>query len=360
MGEAGRRLVDEQFSWSMVAAKTEAVYESVISAERIVAAPKMKRSTSITTAAAGAWRAAISCPQCGNTVRSEGISGRWSCGACGWIGNSEDGIPILVARPEMAEHDEIDHGHKAAQVAHFDRPAEEEFETNRPHGTPRLYRFLLAEKFRRAISPIRPYLVHASALIVCGGSGLDAEMLSRLGSDVTTSDLSLGAARRAAVRSGRFGVPFGSVVADVERLPFLDHSVDVVAVHDGLHHLEDPFRGLSEMARVARRWVVVTEPARASITKLATRLGLARETEAAGNRVARLEPAEVAAFLRARGYVIVKAERYGMYYPHHPGTVFRLLSLPGIFPIVRLCWRLTNAILGRIGNKIVVVAEREA
>jgi glycosyltransferase involved in cell wall biosynthesis/SAM-dependent methyltransferase/predicted RNA-binding Zn-ribbon protein involved in translation (DUF1610 family) len=362
MGEAGRRLVDEQFSWSTVAARTEALYESVIGAKWIgvAANPEPTTAIRIRPTTAGAWGADVSCPQCGRIVRREGQSAEWPCVSCGWTGKEVDGIPILLARPDMAEHDEIDHGHKAAQVAHFDRPAEERFETERPHGTPLLYRFLLAEKFRRALGPIRPHLVRASALIVCGGSGMDAEVFARLGADVTTSDLSLGAARRAVARSARFGIQMGSVVADVERLPYSDNSVDVVAVHDGLHHLEDPFRGLSEMARVARRWVVVTEPARASVTELATRLGLAREMEAAGNRVARLEPAEVGDFLRARGYVIVKAERYGMYYPHHPGAAFRLLSLPGIFPIVRICWRFGNAIFGRVGNKMVVVAERGA
>jgi glycosyltransferase involved in cell wall biosynthesis/SAM-dependent methyltransferase/ribosomal protein L37AE/L43A len=361
MGEAGRRLVDEHFSWSEVAARTEALYESVIGAKRIGVAPKTGPTTRINIrATAGDWGADVSCPQCGRIVRRERKRAAWPCQSCGWTGREADGIPILLARPELAEHDEIDHAHKAAQVAHFDRATQEQFETERPHGTPLLYRFLLAEKFRRAIRPIRPHLVRASVLIVCGGSGMDAEVFARLGAEVTTSDLSLGAARRAVARSARYGVPYGSVVADVERLPYPDHSVDVVAVHDGLHHLEDPFRGLSEMSRVARRWVVVTEPARASVTKLATRLGLAREMEDAGNRVARMDPAGVADFLQARGYAIVKAERYGMYYPHHPGAAFRVLSLPGIFPIVRISWRFTNAILGRIGNKMVVVAERDS
>jgi glycosyltransferase involved in cell wall biosynthesis/SAM-dependent methyltransferase len=361
MGEAGRRLVDEQFSWSTVAARTEALYESVLNVKRIGVGPNAVPSTRIrarTTTADGS-DTAVSCPQCGKIARREGKIAEWSCVSCDWIGKEVDGIPILVARPELAQHDEIDHAHKSAQVAHFDRPAEEQFEIERPHGTSALYRFLIAEKFRRAVSPIRPHLVGASALIVCGGSGMDAEVFARLGAEVTSSDLSLGAARRALARTAQFGVQFASVVADVERLPYPDRSVDVVAVHDGLHHLEDPYRGLSEMARVARRWVVVTEPARAWVTKLATRLGLARELEAAGNRVARLQPTEVADFLRARGYTIVKVERYGMYYPHHPGAAFRLLSLPGIFPIVRISWRFANAILGRIGNKMVVVAERD-
>ncbi len=217
-----------------------------------------------------------------------------------------EGIPVYVDDSSLVAHDEMDHGHgparKDAQARHFDRVGEQGFEIDRPHGTPRLYRFLLAEKFRLAVGPIRPHLVGVSALAVCGGSGMDGEFLVRAGAVVTSSDLSLGAATRAKARSQRYGVEMRSIVADVEHLPYADQSVDLVAVHDGLHHLDDPYVGLSEMARVARRWVVVSEPARASMTRLAIRMGLALETEEAGNRVARMEPSEVAAFLRARGY----------------------------------------------------------
>lgn len=274
-----------------------------------------------------------------------------------------DGIPVFVDDSALVAHDEIDHDHahaqKHAQARHFDQVAEQEFEIDRPHGTPRLYRFLLGEKFQRAVGSIRPHLVGASALTVCGGSGMDAEFLARAGATVISSDLSLGAATRAKARSERYVLGIQSIVADVEHLPFADESVELVLVHDGLHHLDDPYAGLSEMARVARRWVVVTEPARASITRLAIRLGMALETEEAGNRVARMEPSEVAAFLEARGYMVLRAERYAMYYPHHPGSVFRLLSRPFVFPIVRLGWRLANALLSRFGNKMVVVAERD-
>ncbi len=210
------------------------------------------------------------------------------------------GIPIFLSDPKMAEHDEHQHHqsepHKLAQAAHFDDVEEQEFEIVRPHQTPRLYRFLLAEKFRRSVSPIRPHLVGASALSVCGGSGMDAEFIVGTGAIVTTSDLSLGAATRAMARSRRYGLGIQSIVADVEHLPFADESIDLVAVHDGLHHLDDPYVGLSEMARVARRWVVITEPAQAWLTRLAVRLGLALDTEPAGNRVARLSPPQAQDF----------------------------------------------------------------
>jgi hypothetical protein len=38
--------------------------------------------------------------------------------------------------------------------------------------------------------------------------------------------------------------------------------------------------------------------------------------------------------------------------------VFSLLSRPFVFPLVRVGWRLANTLLGRFGNKMVVVAER--
>ena len=112
------------------------------------------------------------------------------------------------------------------------------------------------------------------------------------------------------------------------------------------------------MARVAARAVSITEPARASITALAVRLGLAQEQEEAGNRIARLSLDGITAELRHCGFEVTRAERYGMYYRHEPGAIFAALSLPVIFPICRLTWRLVNGVLGRYGNKLTVQGAR--
>lgn len=117
---------------------------------------------------------------------------------------------------------------------------------------------------------------------------MDAEFLARSGATVISSDISLGAAKRSAERAKRYGLRILPLVADVEHLPFLDRSVDLVYVHDGLHHLEKPLAGIAEMSRVASRAVSVTEPAQAAATRLAVRFGLALEREDAGNRVARV------------------------------------------------------------------------
>jgi ubiquinone/menaquinone biosynthesis C-methylase UbiE/uncharacterized protein YbaR (Trm112 family) len=310
----------------------------------------------------------VSCPVCHQPTAA--VTSGHDCRACERHYPIVDGIPVLLADLGLSEHDELEHhhaghqldrkpeGHKAAQADHFDRSVAEEFEITRPHGTPRLYRFLLREKFRRATAPIRSQLDGASVLTVCGGSGMDAEFLALEGARVVASDLSLGAARRTRERARRYGLDITPIVADVEQLPFADGTFDLVLVHDGLHHLERPELGLAEMARVARQWVSVTEPAQATITAIAVRAGVALDREEAGNAVARLATSEVVDVLRSAGFRPLVAKRYAMYYKHEPGSAFRVLSRWPIFPLARASWQVVNKFIGWAGNKMVVVAER--
>ena len=309
------------------------------------------------------------CPECrGSLQRSPDVSG---CATCGRTFPIRDGIPLFVDE-SASDHDELDHltgdpghghggrgnAHKASQAAFFDGASLAEFEIERPQGSPRLYHFLLAEKFRRSVEPLGGRLDGWTALTVCGGSGMDAEFLADAGAAVISSDLSLGAAGRVRERARRHGTPIKPIVADVEHLPFADRSVDLVYVHDGLHHLEDPLSGISEMARVARRAVCITEPAQAKATAIGVRLGLALDREEAGNRVARLDTAVVASALRAAGFRVVRAERYAMYYHHVPGRLTEFLSRQLLLDGTILGWRLANWIVGRVGNKLTIVAVR--
>jgi SAM-dependent methyltransferase len=262
-----------------------------------------------------------------------------------------DSIPILVAE---SGDDEL----KRRQALFFDSEASDEFEISRPHGAPTLYGWLLGEKFRRSVSALGTTLYGATALCVCAGSGMDAEFLARRGARVIAVDISPGAARRTRERASRYGFEIRPIVADVEQLPFADASIDVVYVHDGLHHLEQPLTGLAEMARVARCAVCVTEPAQASVTRAAVRAGFALEREEAGNRVARLASADVVRMLAKDGFRVVHAERYGMFYRHEPGWPSRVLSSPGLFQLAKLGFRAANAVFSRFGNKLVVVAVR--
>lgn len=313
-----------------------------------------------------AFLEALRCPVCAGQVAWDVAPA--SCRSCGTPVDQVNGVAILVADRHGVEHDEIDHllghdhsegeiDHKTAQATYFDRPGLVEFEIERPNGAPALYRYLLTEKARRAIAGLGD-LGERTALTVCGGSGMDAEFLARRGARVISADISIGASGRVVDRAGRHGVPITSIVADVEHLPFRDQSIDVVLVHDGLHHLVDPTTGIAEMARVARRAVSITEPARAVATSIAVRLGLALDREEAGNPVARLDPAAVVAQLEAAGFRIVRRERYAMLYRHVPGRAMRALSEPRVLPLVKTAWRWANRLVGRFGNKLVIVAER--
>jgi SAM-dependent methyltransferase len=300
------------------------------------------------------------CPNCHGSLQH--LSHGADCSACGSSFRKRDGVLVLLVNPDSADDDEIDHAHgdhKAAQARFFDRDEAEEFETTRPAGTPDLYRWLMDEKFRRAMRGLNTKTAERTALTVCGGSGMDAEFLARTGARVITSDISLGAARRAAERARRTGLPILSIVADIERLPFLDRTIDHVYVHDGLHHLSHPERGIDEMLRVAAGTISITEPAQAVVTSIAVRAGIALDTEEAGNRVARLNPGEVARRLEAAGFKVLTADRYAMYYRHRPGRIMEQLSRPAVLPIAIGYWRALSALVGRFGNKLAVVAVRE-
>lgn len=318
------------------------------------------------TGPAGAARAisllqeALVCPVCqgGLAFRTTSIT----CLKCSSQFSIDNGLPVLLCAQCPAGHDELHHmvseDKKDQQARFFNVAAAEEFEISRPNGTPELYRWLISEKLRRAISPIAGSIKGQLVLSVCAGSGMDAEFLARSGAAVIAADISVGAAKRALKRAERYTLDVVSIVADVERLPFRDRSIPVVFVHDGLHHLADPFAGLAEMTRVAAQAVVITEPSKAGLTALAIRLGLASEFEEAGNRVGRLRLNELRRVLTSSGFDIMRAERYAMYYPHQPGRGFELLSQPFLLPLVRVAYNLGNLFLGRFGNKVTVTATR--
>lgn len=293
-------------------------------------------------------RELLACPACRGALDWQ--PERLECRGCGAVYEVRDDIPVLLPPGGAAS------SHKEQQASFFDE-ADPEFEISRPHGTPWFYRWLLSEKFRRSLAAL-DFPPGTAALTVCGGSGMDAEFLGRAGFDVVATDLSFEAARRTQQRAIRYGLPILPVVADAEALPFGDASVDLVYVHDGLHHLEAPAAGLREMLRVSKTAVSINEPARAQATLLATRLRLAEHYEEAGNFIARLDPAWLAATVTGAGFEVVKRERYAMVYRHAPGRFARLLSQPGLRDLTRAALGGFNAVAGAIGNKLTLQAVR--
>jgi ubiquinone/menaquinone biosynthesis C-methylase UbiE len=101
----------------------------------------------------------------------------------------------------------------------------------------------------RLLRRLRPYLKAGMTVLDAGcGPGAAAEMLAELGCRVTAIDVEPHPAEWEA--RARLGIAFSK--ASAESLEFADGSFDAVWVMDALHHMEDPERGLAELARVAK------------------------------------------------------------------------------------------------------------
>lgn len=244
-----------------------------------------------------------------------------------------------------------------ARQIEFYASLDAEVEIERPRNYSRAVRFLIERKFRRAIGLLgRP--TSTDALCVCGGSGMDAEWLSRLGIQPTILDLSPDALSRARERARRQGFKVRLVRGDAASLPFGDRSIGMALVHDGLHHLDAPYSALDEMARVARYELVVLEPARAVLTRLAVALGLAADLEPAGNVVRRLHAPSARARIRSRGWRHIIWARDLVYYQPWTFTLYRLADRKPAFAVFAVMYRLLNLTIGRWGNSLKVVARR--
>ncbi len=231
-------------------------------------------------------------------------------------------------------HTHADHKHE--QAGHFDHIGTPEFEIHRPHGDSRLYRFLMSYKFRRAVDLLPWPLVGRRALTVCCGSGMDAEFLERAGAAVVALDISHGALLRARERARIYGLHYRVVLGDAA-----------------------PERAISEMARVAREGVVITEPADAAVTKLAIALRLIPAREEAGNLVVRFEAGWLRGLFARLGFPRLASARYLVKYGHPPAGWWRLLDGDLPFALVRAGFLLLGVrLLGRFGNKLSVAAAR--
>jgi SAM-dependent methyltransferase len=308
---------------------------------------KQRRDPRRSRVTSGTVDPVLRCPDCRGSLRR--ADGALECSECSARYDGAGDIAVLLPTGWQTEH-------KSQQAEFFDA-ADPEWELHRPHGAPALYRWLLDRKFAKSVAALDTGRFR-TALTVCGGSGMDAEYLAGRGLAVTCSDLSPAAAQRARERGRRAGIEIGGVVADVEHLPFADDSFDLVYVHDGLHHLEDPLAGLREMARVARLAISVNEPARSPVTRLAIGVGFASHHEEAGNFIARVDPRQVVDELEGLGFRVVHSQRYGMYYRHEPDPIFDRLSRPPLLPIAKTAVRAFDHLAGRLGNKSTVQAVR--
>lgn len=231
---------------------------------------------------------------------------------------------------------------------------DEEFEINRPYNAGRLYNFFINFKFQEAIKLLPFPIKGLSVLDICCGSGMISEYYAKEGVKVTGTDISPGCIKRAKIRSQRYGFSAKFQVADGENLPSSDNSFDIISVHDGLHHLNNAKKAVKEMARLAKKGVIIIEPAKALITKLSILLGVSLKYEGA-DFVYRFKKDELTSWLKEFGIKKVLIKRYIMYYPHQPGRFFRIFDNMVLFYIAKRMFQVINILFGKFGNKIQVI-----
>jgi SAM-dependent methyltransferase len=292
----------------------------------------------------GDLRALLVCVTCSGELDFSQAGGA-RCRRCGAFYEMDEDVLVLLEPDGMSAH-------KRRQAAAFDHYSNPLTETTRPRGLSKFYGYLQTEKFDRGMDVINGRISAATAAVICGGSGMDAEFLARSGARVITFDISHGATLRARQRARDTGLEILSVVADCERLPLRDRSVDLAYVHDGLHHLADPLVGVREMARVAGGAVSINEPTPALATMVAIRAGISEEVEDTGNRVQRLDPDAAHAELQRAGFPTISTKRYAMFYRHEPGPAMRFVSRRRVAPLARWALLAVNRVVGRAGNKL--------
>jgi 2-polyprenyl-3-methyl-5-hydroxy-6-metoxy-1,4-benzoquinol methylase len=229
-----------------------------------------------------------------------------------------------------------------------------EFEINRPRSSGKLYNYLISYKFHNAISKIPFAIDGVSVLDICCGSGMISEYYANYGAKVTGIDLSEEAISRAKTRKERYNFEADFKVADAYKLPFSDNSFDIVSVHDGLHHLKEPWKAVSEMVRVSKRGVIIIEPAKSFITMFSVLLGISSNYEGE-DFVYRFKEKELQEWLKKAGCKKIEMKRYIMYYPHQPGKLFRIFDIQPLFFLVKVVFYLINIFWGRFGNKIQII-----
>ena len=102
-------------------------------------------------------------------------------------------------------------------------------------------------------------------MIVCGGVGGEGTYLANNGfKAITVSDISTTAKEIIEKRDSRLT----GLACSAEDIKAADESYDLVLVREGLHHLRNPAKGLTEMLRVAKKAVVVLEPHSGIVPKL--------------------------------------------------------------------------------------------
>jgi len=190
--------------------------------------------------------------------------------------------------------------------------------------------------------------------VLCGGSGVEAEYLSRLGATVVSLDILVGQTKLAREKTRNLkDVEF--VVADSEHVPVANKGVDVAFAYNGLGHVPQPTLAISEIARISRERIIVFDSYDAVITSLAIRLGLIERLEYGRLDVFRWKKKLLFRAFVEQGFLIISFRRLLWH------IIYRFVEVKDRVSteIFRFMFLSVNAIFGHLlGNRFIIVAQR--
>ena len=202
------------------------------------------------------------------------------------------------------------------------------------------YPLLVLEKFL-------PTITGKSVIAICCGAGRELGLFSKHGLNVTATDLTI-EHLHALVAEGVVEV---AEQQNAERLTYPDDYFDYGFVNAGLHHLEHPHAGLSELLRTAREAVIFIESQDSVLHTITRAFGRhAPDFEPAGNYVYRWKKREIekiALSAHAHSFAVK--------------TTFLpvLLFMRGIRGRRKNAWQqafeLANTVLAPVGNLLITI-----
>jgi ubiquinone/menaquinone biosynthesis C-methylase UbiE len=229
-----------------------------------------------------------------------------------------------------------------------------EFEITRPHGTGRLYNYLINYKFSNAVDKLPFDIKGLSVLEICCGSGMMTEYFARKEAKIVAIDISEECINRAKIRAQKYGFYADFKIGDSENLSYPDKSYDIVFVHDGLHHLRNPNKVIREMIRISKRAVIIIEPRDAFITKIAVLLGFSARYEGE-DKVYLLKNKDIINIFKTKDINNFEITSYIMYYPHKPTGVFKFFNKQLLYQLFLLLFYSTNLFFNKLGNKVQII-----
>jgi ubiquinone/menaquinone biosynthesis C-methylase UbiE len=207
---------------------------------------------------------------------------------------------------------------------------------------------------------IKADLSRPGATLICGvGGGADLQFwLEHLPLDRCLAlDISIEAIRatQRRLRNHSVSKPVEYLKGDIECIPLQDNSLDVVIASQVLHHTLDPAQACKEMVRVAKRAVLLLEPANTIMVSMLKRIGLARATEEAGNVVLRFRKSDFDSYLD--GCDCSVQYRTYLFYDHPilEKTLDRYFNFAGAIPVLKTLYSLTDRLMFPLRSKCAVL-----